>query len=85
MNEAEIRANFRERMRPKVDPAEHNKTVLREMQQRRVNEEASWRWSFQEKLDAAWEELKERERRQDAMGYHVGPGDPDWQFRGRQG
>ena len=81
MNEEEIRASFRERMRREIDPAEHNKSVLREMRQRRMNEEASWRWSFQEKLDEAWEELRERERLDASRGYHVGHGDPDWGWR----
>ena len=78
MNEAEIRASFRERLNLGVDPAEHNKSVLREMRRNRDREEASWLGSFQERLDAAWETFKERERRNEARGYHVGPGDPDW-------
>jgi hypothetical protein len=76
MNEADIRASFRKRML--VDVAEHNKSVLREMRRRRENEEASWVCGFQEKLDAAWASLKDRERRDAARGYHVGPDDPDW-------
>ena len=82
MNEKEIRASFRERMNNwngVIDPREHNKSVLREMRRNRDREEASWQGSFQERLDAAWQALRERERRDESRGYHVGPGDPDWQ------